>query len=54
MEEGEMRCDVNVSLSNEHIQGNRVEVKNVLGIRFVEKAIEYEIKRHAELLSKGE
>jgi aspartyl-tRNA(Asn)/glutamyl-tRNA(Gln) amidotransferase subunit B len=53
MEEGEMRCDVNVSLSNDKVQGNRVEVKNVLGIRFVEKAIEYEIIRHAELLTNG-
>lgn len=43
-----MRCDVNVSLRDtldETIIGNRVEVKNVLGIRFVEKAIEFEIRR---------
>ena len=48
-----MRCDVNISISNEKLQGNRVEIKNVLGARFVEKAIEYEIKRHAELLLDG-
>merc|ERR1712032_1489256 len=53
MEEGQMRCDVNVSLRDTvdpAVVGNRVEVKNVLGIRFVEKAIEYEIRRQAQLL----
>jgi len=56
MEEGQMRCDVNVSLqgrSGSRVGGARVEVKNVLGIRFIEKAIEYEVRRHAELLSNG-
>jgi Asp-tRNA(Asn)/Glu-tRNA(Gln) amidotransferase B subunit len=48
-----MRCDVNISLSNSEIQGSRVEVKNVLGTRFVEKVIELEIVRHANLLSEG-
>merc|ERR1712216_421852 len=53
---GQMRCDVNVSLQdrqNENIVGSRVEIKNVLGIRLVEKAIEYEMRRHAELLAQG-
>ena len=51
-----MRCDVNISLKphGQEEDGQRVEIKNVLGIRFVQKAIEYEIKRHAELLEKGE
>jgi len=53
MEEGQMRCDVNISLHRGDVSGNRVEIKNVMGIRFVEKAIEYEIKRHANLLAKG-
>ena len=48
-----MRCDVNISVSNEKYQGNRVEIKNVLGARFVEKAIEYEVKRHVQLLKEG-
>jgi aspartyl-tRNA(Asn)/glutamyl-tRNA(Gln) amidotransferase subunit B len=47
MEEGQMRCDVNISLEcrKSGEQANRVEIKNVLGIRFVEKVIEHEIKR---------
>ena len=53
MEEGQMRCDVNISLFKKdgELQGKRVEVKNVMGIRFVEKAIEYEMRRHAEILA---
>ncbi|CDW85381.1 aspartyl glutamyl-trna amidotransferase subunit b [Stylonychia lemnae] len=56
MEEGQMRCDVNISVrDNERgIQGNRVEVKNVLGAKFVEKAIEYELMRHVEMIEKGQ
>ena len=54
MEEGQMRCDVNISVSNNQYQGNRVEIKNVQGIKFVEKAIEYEVKRHVRLLENGE
>ena len=50
-----MRCDVNISLFKKdgELQGKRVEVKNVMGIRFVEKAIEYEMRRHAEILAQG-
>ena len=45
MEDGQMRCDVNVSLERkaDGFKGNRVEVKNVLGTRLVEKVIEYEM-----------
>ena len=55
MEEGQMRCDINISLKqkNDGAQGERVELKNVLGIRFIEKAIEHEVRRHAKLLSSG-
>ena len=49
-----MRCDVNISLYQpDGITGNRVEIKNVLGTRFVEKAIEHEIVRQAALLKDG-
>jgi aspartyl-tRNA(Asn)/glutamyl-tRNA(Gln) amidotransferase subunit B len=50
MEEGQMRCDINISVNTEEKEGNRVEIKNVLGIKFVEKAIEHEIQRHVNLL----
>ena len=50
-----MRCDVNISLNRKEngVQGERVEIKNVMGTRFIEKSIEYEIRRHADLLSNG-
>jgi len=55
MEEGQMRCDVNISLKQKStgLQGERVELKNVLGIRFIEKAIEHEVRRHALMLAEG-
>lgn len=48
-----MRCDINISVKSPTKQGNRVEIKNVLGIKFVEKAIEHEIQRHVQLLEEG-
>jgi aspartyl-tRNA(Asn)/glutamyl-tRNA(Gln) amidotransferase subunit B len=56
MEEGQMRCDVNISLTHKTdplIKGSRVEIKNVQGVRFVEKAIEAELIRQAKLLDSG-
>ena len=53
MEEGQMRCDINISVKVGEKQGNRVEVKNVLGIKFVEKVMEHEIMRHVSLLEGG-
>lgn len=53
MEEGQMRCDINVSVKSPTKQGDRVEIKNVLGIKFVEKAMEFEIMRHVGLLEEG-
>jgi aspartyl-tRNA(Asn)/glutamyl-tRNA(Gln) amidotransferase subunit B len=60
MEEGNMRLEPNISLreittNNEPLAKNnlpkyKVEVKNINSFRFVEKAIEYEIKRQAEIL----
>lgn len=45
MEEGQMRCDVNISVRNNRVEGNRVEIKNVSGARFIEKACIFEIIR---------
>ena len=55
MEEGNLRCDVNVSLRQRADMklGIRAEVKNINSFRFVEKAIEFEIQRQAEILEGG-
>ncbi len=56
MEEGSMRCDVNISIMSKDATefGQRVEIKNMNSMRNVAKAIEFEIVRHAELIAKGE
>ncbi len=53
IEEGSMRADVNVSISNNDILGTKCEIKNIGSISFVGIAIEEEIKRQTELLEKG-
>lgn len=55
MEEGSMRCDANVSLRlrGEETLGTRAEVKNINSFRFLQKAIEYEIVRQANVLEDG-
>lgn len=57
MEKGHMRCEVNISLhkeDEERLSGTKVEVKNISSFRFVEKSIDFEIKRQAKLLDEGE
>lgn len=51
---GQMRCDVNISLMEEdsNILGTKVEMKNINAFTSVRAAIEYEIKRQTEILSK--
>lgn len=51
---GNMRFDVNVSVSKTQELGKRTETKNLNSFRAVEKAAEYEIRRQIELLEKGE
>lgn len=51
---GNMRFDVNVSVSSTMDLGTRSETKNLNSFKSVEKAIEYEITRQIELLEKGE
>ncbi len=55
MEEGNLRCDVNVSVRQrgEKKLGTRSEVKNINSFRFIEKAIEFEIQRQTEILEGG-
>ncbi len=53
MEEGSMRCEANVSISDTNKLGTKVEIKNVGSISYVVSAIEYETKRQKEILSSG-
>ena len=55
MEEGSMRCDVNISVREKGNPqfGTRCEVKNVNSMRFARRAIEFESKRQIELIENG-
>ena len=55
MEEGSLRCDANVSLRPRGAEefGTRTEIKNLNSFRNVQRAIEYEIERQAEVLESG-
>ena len=56
MEEGSLRCDVNVSLRREGSGdfGVRTETKNLNSFRYVQRAVEFEIERQAALLDAGQ
>jgi aspartyl-tRNA(Asn)/glutamyl-tRNA(Gln) amidotransferase subunit B len=54
MEEGSLRCDVNVSVRRPgEPLGTRCEIKNVNSIRYVMQAIDYEARRQIELIEEG-
>ena len=55
MEEGSMRCDVNVSVrpTGEPELRTRCEMKNVNSVRFAMQAIEFEAKRHVDVYESG-
>jgi aspartyl-tRNA(Asn)/glutamyl-tRNA(Gln) amidotransferase subunit B len=55
MEEGNLRCDANVSvrLRGAPEFGTKVELKNLNSARFLQKAIEYEIDRQIDVLERG-
>jgi len=55
MEEGSFRCDANVSIrpKGQKEFGTKAELKNINSFRFVQKAIEYEIKRQIEVVEDG-
>ncbi|MBQ8156890.1 Asp-tRNA(Asn)/Glu-tRNA(Gln) amidotransferase subunit GatB [Candidatus Saccharibacteria bacterium] len=52
--QGNMRFDVNISISKTDELGTRAEIKNLNSFRSVERAVEYEFKRQKALLEKGE
>ncbi|MFT4287421.1 Asp-tRNA(Asn)/Glu-tRNA(Gln) amidotransferase subunit GatB [Nocardioides sp.] len=55
MEQGSMRCDVNLSLApaGSGVLGTRTETKNVNSLRSVERAVRFEMSRHAGVLLGG-
>jgi aspartyl-tRNA(Asn)/glutamyl-tRNA(Gln) amidotransferase subunit B len=55
MEQGSMRCDVNLSLApkGSGVLGTRTETKNVNSLRSVERAVRFEMARHAGILLGG-
>lgn len=55
MEQGSLRCEPNVSLRavGDTTLGTKVELKNINSFRFVKDALEYEVKRQAQVLEEG-
>jgi aspartyl-tRNA(Asn)/glutamyl-tRNA(Gln) amidotransferase subunit B len=55
MEEGSLRCDANISLRplGSEAFGIKTELKNMNSFRFVQRALEYEIKRQRAILEQG-
>ncbi|MFC6288337.1 Asp-tRNA(Asn)/Glu-tRNA(Gln) amidotransferase subunit GatB [Nocardioides sp. GCM10027113] len=55
MEQGSLRCDVNLSLApkGSDVLGTRTETKNVNSLRSVERAVRHEMQRHAAILDGG-
>lgn len=55
MQEGSMRCDVNISLMpvGSTKFGTRTEIKNMNSLSYIEKAMAYEYSRQAEILDNG-
>lgn len=56
MQEGSMRCDVNISVRPKGREkfGTKVEIKNMNSFSAMQRAIEYEISRQVKLIEEGE
>jgi len=55
MEKGNLRCEANVSVrrAGEDKFGTKVELKNLNSVRFMQRAIEFEVARHIQVLESG-
>jgi aspartyl-tRNA(Asn)/glutamyl-tRNA(Gln) amidotransferase subunit B len=55
MEKGNLRCEANVSVRRvgEEAFGTKVELKNLNSVRFMQRAIEFEVARHIRVLESG-
>jgi len=54
MQKGQMRCEVNISVSDSEQLGTKVEIKNLNSFKAVEKSINYEINRQTKLLNNNQ
>lgn len=56
MENGELRCDANISIKRVDAEelGNKVEIKNMNSINNVRKAIDFEIRRQLQMVENNE
>jgi len=55
MEKGNLRCEANVSVrrAGDEKLGTKVELKNLNSVRFMQRAIEFEVARHIKVLESG-
>jgi len=55
MEKGNLRCEANVSVKriDDPVFGTKVELKNLNSVRFMQRAIEFEVARHIRVLESG-
>src|SRR5260370_2042278 len=55
MEKGNLRCEANVSVrrKGDTKLGTKVELKNLNSVRFMQRAIEFEVERHIKTLESG-
>ena len=55
MEKGNLRCEANVSVRRvgDEKFGTKVELKNLNSVRFMQRAIEFEVARHIQVLESG-
>lgn len=53
MEEGNLRCDVNISVSNNNQLGSKVEIKNINSFEYIKDALNYEINEQIKKIKTG-
>jgi len=54
IENGQLRVDVNLFVQGEKNESPRVDIKTILSSKDAERAVEFEYRRHIEMLSRGE
>jgi aspartyl-tRNA(Asn)/glutamyl-tRNA(Gln) amidotransferase subunit B len=54
MEKGNLRCDANISIEKDGVEGTPVEIKNINSFRMLERSLLYEEKRQKQAIENGE